>query len=410
LPWKMAAWGSHLDQRLLKSVANRFSSLRSLQEGGLITVSEGPALRDSLVKDGEDKTEFRRELVGKPELDAEALTRMRHLFSFPSNSIRQSSKHYLRLRAGRRTLEICNPPHVIVSAARNFAVYTEEFLVVPSRQIGIISASDDRDLLKALSLFLSSDFAFYHQFFTSTQFGVQRGRGTLSALLRMPMPLGELPRSELRKWTRLHSRLLKTTPRKSGVELENSHSLFASDDTGDDLDSLLSELNELVFDSLQFGERERALVNDLVHVRLELNDGKLGDAAVHPPSRKVINAYAKRLKKELDAYVGRVAEKKHAVDVIHDKQSGMIQIDIVAKDKANIAVSEVGADDRLAKQLSRARDTLRQEVAQWVYFNRDLRMYNGTKTYLFKPMQRFHWTESQAMIDANEIVAETIST
>jgi hypothetical protein len=66
------------------------------------------------------------------------------------------------------------------------------------------------------------------------------------------------------------------------------------------------------------------------------------------------------------------------------------------------------ADEATAKQLTKTRSNLREEAAQWVYFDRDLKIYSGTKTFLFKPMQRFHWTESQAMIDANEIIAETL--
>jgi hypothetical protein len=43
-----------------------------------------------------------------------------------------------------------------------------------------------------------------------------------------------------------------------------------------------------------------------------------------------------------------------------------------------------------------------------VYFDRNLRVYEGTKTFVFKPMQRFHWTESQALMDARQIIAETL--
>jgi hypothetical protein len=43
-----------------------------------------------------------------------------------------------------------------------------------------------------------------------------------------------------------------------------------------------------------------------------------------------------------------------------------------------------------------------------VYFERNLRMYEETRTYLFKPMQRIHWTESQALADASSIIADTL--
>jgi hypothetical protein len=407
LPWKVAAWGSHFDRQLLKSLSRRVPSLQDVQDAGTLTVSEGPALRDKLIENGEDRTELRKELVEANELDIDRLARLRHVFSFPDNSIRLCTKHFLRLRAGRRTLRVCYPPHVIVSAARHFAVYSDEFLVVPSRQIGIISESNDRDFLKALSLFLSSDFAFYHQFFTATEFGVKRDRATINALLQMPMPLADLNRSQLTEWVKLHNHFVKMTPRRIGERKTVSPALFpqVSDDVSD---GMLNELNRMVFDCLHLDERERALVNDLVHVRLELNDGKIGEPAVGLPEPKVLRAYSRRLKKELDAYLGDEGGAKHKIDVVYDKHSGMIQIDVVNHLKSNAAVSVFAADEATAKQLAKTRDNLREEAAQWVYFDRDLKIFRGTKTFLFKPMQRFHWTESQAMIDANEVIAETL--
>ena len=64
------------------------------------------------------------------------------------------------------------------------------------------------------------------------------------------------------------------------------------------------------------------------------------------------------------------------------------------------------ADQKTARRLEETRKRLRKEHAQWVYFNRDLRIYEGNRLYLLKPMQRFHWTVSQAMSDALEIIGE----
>jgi hypothetical protein len=109
---------------------------------------------------------------------------------------------------------------------------------VPSRQIGIISESGDSEFLKALSLFLSSDFAFYHQFFASTEFGIKRDRTTLNTLLQMPIPLSELSRSELTLWTQLHTKLIKTAPRKVGNNSSPSPLLFTDEE--DQLDPLVT--------------------------------------------------------------------------------------------------------------------------------------------------------------------------
>jgi hypothetical protein len=62
----------------------------------------------------------------------------------------------------------------------------------------------------------------------------------------------------------------------------------------------------------------------------------------------------------------------------------------------------------MARELQTMQLFLRERRSQWIYFNRNLRIYEGTTTYIAKPMQRLHWLESQAMIDANEIIAETL--
>ena len=46
-------------------------------------------------------------------------------------------------------LLVSRPPHIIVDATRRFAVFTEEFLAVPARQIGIAGPNDSAPLLKA---------------------------------------------------------------------------------------------------------------------------------------------------------------------------------------------------------------------------------------------------------------------
>jgi len=402
LAWKVATWGSHNDVRLLRRLSRQFSAIIQLQEDVLLEVAQGPELRSRLIASGSEKTEFQDELHGKKELDMSSLGGLRYVFRVPSNAITKCTNHYTRRKQG---LEVCRGPHIVVSAARTFAVYEEDYLVVPARQIGIVSPTDDRDFLKALSLYLSSDFAFYHQFFTSSQFGVKRDVATLDALKQMPCPLAGMSRDGLKPWVALHKKLIKTTPRTIDNKKSSAKTLFDEDDG---LQQLLVELNDLVSDSLGLTQRDRALVSDLVNIRLELNDGKVGRPAVEPPKVADLKRYAKRLQTELDEFIGNDSEHRHSVEIIHDKESGMICVDFVpSKKAAPIVVSS--AENETATALSETRQQLQEEIGQWVYFNRDLRLYDGTKTYLFKPMQRFHWTESQAMIDASEIIAETVS-
>jgi hypothetical protein len=164
LPWKLATWGSELDEKLLRRLARQFPHLCDLEDDQVVIVSEGLQLRHC--QDGVEKVDPVPEVAGKLQLDVKELKKLRHFFAFPDRALKtvEPELSFARKRGGvRLPLSVCRPPHVIVSAARNFAIYSEEFIVVPPRQIGIVSTSDDRNFLKALALFLSSDFAFYHQ-------------------------------------------------------------------------------------------------------------------------------------------------------------------------------------------------------------------------------------------------------
>ncbi|NLF67803.1 MAG: SAM-dependent DNA methyltransferase [Candidatus Anammoximicrobium sp.] len=416
LPWKLAAWGSSLDQRLLSKLGRRFLTLRDLERHRKVLISEGLQLRRAPASEEDEEVDLVEEAVGKNKLDVGPLARLRHVFAFPADAIVPVEPDLRFARKGRTQLplSVCRPPNVIVSAARNFAVYHDDFLVVPARQIGIVSPTGDEDFLKALSLYLSSDFAFYHQFLTSTQFGVQRGLATLNALRRMPFSIESTPRNELVRWSELHSELVQTKPRTIGDTSpaertpERQLRLAGMGDVDKKLGRLLEELNGLVSESLGLDDGERALIHDLVHVRLALNDGKTGPAAVRPPKVVELRTYAERLKSELDDFMDVQSAKRHQVAVIHDGLSGMVQVDLIRDSAAARKVQVMKADNAAARELERTRQRLRVQRSQWVYFDRNLRIYEGTRTFVFKPMQRFHWTESQAMVDARQIIAETL--
>jgi hypothetical protein len=198
---------------------------------------------------GGDGYEAISSLVGVKVADVKLLKGWRRVFSFESFELPDNKDGFLRIRGGRKGLMVCRPPHVIVSAARNFAVFSDEFVVVPPRQIGIVNVNDDRALLKALALYLSSDFALYHQFFTATHFGVQRAIASLRALRQIPIPLLKLTRDELAEWAALHDRLVRTKPRilpdPKQPELDESPA-------DDGQDAMVAELNCRVSDALGF--------------------------------------------------------------------------------------------------------------------------------------------------------------
>ncbi len=418
LPWKLAMWGTPWDERLIKRLERKWESLDMLVDANLAIIAEGSQLRDAPPKKETVKTEYEHipKLGIFRILDVTQLARLRDIFTFPSNALAMNTCAWLRLRGGKEGLRVSEAPQIHVSAARNYAVYSDESILVPPRQIGIASPTKDELFLKALSLYLSSDFAFYHQFLRSSQAGIKRDVSTLEALRQLPVPLTRLSRAELQIWADLHAELVKLPPRElhekppAAVETDLFNTAAASPDPIDATRTrLLTRLNDLTAEALGLDARERALVHDLVRVRLALNDGKRGDEAMRPPTPGELATYARRLKQELDDFISDSSDRRHRVTILHEADSAMIEVDLIRDAVAAETPSILPASAPLAAKLRRTRADLLTEHAQWVYFDRNLRVYRGTKTYLFKPMQRFHCTESAAMLDAGELIAETLA-
>ena len=390
LPWKLAMWGSALDAKVLQAVKRNFRTVGDIETAERLALSQGPELRDSAGE--KDENEHHPELIGEAALDLGPLKRRRYLVRFPKESIRllKDSEVFLNKRAGiKRKLNICRPPHVVVSVSRNFAVYTEKFLVVPSRQIGITSPTGDQSLLKAMALYLNSDFVEYHQFLQSPQSGVDRLINTLTALRALPFPF-EDPAS-LERWGALYSRI-------------------AGDPTKDDFDQtgFIDELNELTSDSLKLNSHARAAVWDLTRVRMGLNQGKVEQSAVGHPSKNELETYRQTLGDDLDQFTSQSSSVRHSVDILTGADSGLVAIELVHGIEAQRAGNIWTASSSEALQLAETRRRLMEQRAQWLYFNRNLRVYEGSRTYILKPLQRFHWTRTQAIQDAAEIIADCL--
>ena len=392
LTWKISMWGSQIDITVLKNVGKRFRTIGDLEQDKVIAIAQGPELRASEHTSG-DATERHPELAGRLTLDVDRLKGRQYLLRFPREALRkiQMTETFVRKRGGiSLPLSACKPPHVIMGNSRKFAIYTESFIVVPPRQTGIIAPSGNKGILKALALYLNSDFVAYHQFLTSSEAGIQKSISTKKSLRSLPVPF-EDP-AILKNWERLYSRLESKTAGRDDFDQEE----------------WVKELNNLTFESLRFDSRARAAVHDLVRVRFAFTRGKAGREAVRQPSLDELEGYARTLRNDLDNFVGESSSIRHRVEVLFSGESGLVGVDIVRDIKVRQPIRVLQSNDAAAKQMQIARSMLTERRNQWLYFNRNLRIYDGSKTYILKPPQRLYWTQTQAMQDAGEIIADSI--
>lgn len=423
LPWKLAMWGSVRDKRLLERIDARFPSLSEFAEGNGLSISQGLELRklksgkqlDLKLKANEDDPESQleklepiEEVIDENQLIMKSLRRSQRIFSFPDRAFQiiEPSRGYVRTRGGRNPLSICYPPHITVHAARKFAVFSNEFFVVPHPQIGIAGGTTKEDILKALALYLSSDFAVYHQFLSSTVWGIERDRPTKADLARIPIPLGELKKGDLEIWAQLHDKLASS--KRSPQSRKRQISLFEQENTAPATEDIVKRMNELVYGLLGIGETERWLIHDLLNVRKKLNNGRIAKEAFAPASIKEIREYAETLRNELDQFIGDNGASAHCVEVFLTQRRSLIKISLDEKPVEKL-IKIVETDKQTDEEFRDLQRRSSKPLGQWIYFNRNLRIYEGPTTYLLKPRERLCWLKSQALVDADEFIADMVA-
>lgn len=388
LTWKIAMWGTSRDRKILERTNKNFQgqTIDSLQQFGIGQPCEGFQLR---TEDSDDELEHHPELEGGLTLNMNKLRNSGRIFTFPASALGELSKEecFVRVRGGLSGLAASQPPHIVIDASRRFAVYSEEFIAIPPRQVGISGKAESKDYLRALSLFLSSDFARYHQFFYSPKWGIDESIADLSTLKALPVPLAGLTKGELREWADLHREL------QDSIDHE-----------------LLDQLNDAVFKLINIRLHERWLIEDFVELHMQLNKGKFTKEVSRSPNSAERSLYLTSLRDCLDGYIFENSGMRHKLQVLADRESALIAISLV-KSKSAIEPLIGQADDPASTDLKIIRDNLRQRHSQWVYFDRKLKVYDSQRgvLYQFKPLQRLHWTRRQAVLDADDIIAETLS-
>ena len=120
-------------------------------------------------------------------------------------------------------------------------------------------------------------------------------------------------------------------------------------------------------------------------------------------------AYANVLKAELDSFLDGDIKDQHRITVFYSNDLAMAKIDHPRKPPAG-SVTVVRVEDQdTENKFKKIREDLLTKQGQWIYFNRNLKLFEGRTTYFVKPLQRFSWLKSQALVDADEFIAEKLT-
>jgi hypothetical protein len=387
LTWKLAMWGSERERRMLSRI-QRFPSFQEWAEVYEISFAEAPSLRKG---PGKGLT-FEKALAGKKRLTFEKLRNAESIFSMSQLPYKLLPEElcYVRERGGRKGFEICEPPHVIVDVGRRFAVYSDEFCIPPAGQIAL--HGKDPSLLKALAAYLCSSVARWFQFFVSSQWGVAASIARQADLRLLPIPLASMATDRIGQLIATYDELQKCQQRALPNDARSQ--------------DLRRSLEEQVLNALELRPQERDLIKGFFDGPWQLIKGKFPAEAVDPAEPTDIREYCLSLRRELDEYLLE-RNVRHQISAAFDDKQVYLTIEGKRTNRAIEPVINYSGNGQ-SQALKRIGERLRRKHSQRVYFEKSLYFYERGRMWFLKPRRRIEWNVRQALLDADDLIAELL--
>jgi len=400
--WKRALWGTARDERVLNRLRRVFpKTLEQLVDERDWALNLGIQLRRSKGTSRDPNFDVFTIMTNRGDDEQSAKTYAKWFEGLKVTEPKQPSKAprrltvpkqwlvdndwgtFIRERGGTEGLKIIPAPHLFLW--NEYAALSDTPSIFRHPRIGVAAPPNDRDWLKAVSVIWTSSITRYYLFLElSAGWGISRSTIDLGDARRMPMP--DLDRDIVSQLSSLHTELAaKETHLKDRQDWQRQ--------LDERLASILSIPSQIMLVAREFSE-----------FRLPLVKGQAPRHLTRAPDTPQLTKYARRLKAELDGFMER-NDRHHNVIVRTSDVGAVASIEIAhngGRGTAIVIEAEPGHS-------STARDILNaasQQYGQWVYVQRSVRVFSGNTIHLCKPARRLEWTETQALLDCADIIAE----
>jgi type I restriction-modification system DNA methylase subunit len=432
--WKLALWGNQIDRRIIERIKHTFTkTLKEFCVDKKWTLCEGPQLRSG-ESNSHSGLEYIPVLKGKKRFNTAAMSKSLYMYTIPGNALETipEKEYYIRKRGGKTGLKLTTAPHIIISSSwMSFIIYSNRDFIIPPRQIGISASVKNRenvDFMKAISLYLSSRLVAYVLFFHVPEWGVFRHarKVTLNDVREIPVPdftpdrIAELAhlQEELVKTEKKEISKLSSDLRKKRLLAQPIPSNDIDDDTGlpanltsaeketieREIARIRKELQERidnnVYEVLKIPRDIRRVVEDFFDFRLPLDTPSKRALAIRKPTADELENYAGELRDKLDDFL--TGESFVRVTIFYSDDLIESIVEVVDKDgpfPIDGNCIKPGNKTR-ASLLTELAGNLRQQVSQWLYIQRGLRLFDGPRIHIYKTPRIIDWTRTQARIDA----------
>ena len=264
---------------------------------------------------------------------------------------------------------------------------------------GISLARAPEDLKYRLNAILNSDLATYLMFFLSSILGWERDVIEIRDWLQLPLPPTILQSDPDGSWPAVldRERWLRTQ-RKRG-----------SDAYGDeDLKGVKGELDDHISRLYDLSDQEKVLMADTLKYTITpflQRNSRHATAMLERPTPEQLHDYAVRLCHQINGILRQAGMQLDATVVV-GRQLGLNACRFAWRQgNGGSQTSELNAES-IRDVLAQMSNDLRATVADRLYVQQDLRVYDDQAFWIIKPSQARLWSETAALNDADAVLRE----
>lgn len=394
--WKEAFWGTPRDRRFLARLRD-YSTISNREKKN----DESWKVDEGFNEKGDGKPKDREILHEIPFLPSRAV----RAYVIPKSSLVDQPPTFEPKRLGNEAIfrapHILFPQGVAEDGSRIKAGFSSFDCSFKHAVRGIHADWANEDELRFLTCALASELALYFFFHTSFNWAIDRPYilGTEYELFPFPRPDNKQQSQLIKLVAKIHRHMESTIYRnpdqyKSVVE---QHS---------------ADLDQLVFTYFDIDSWEQALIEDTVQVWIPSATPRRDEKSIPAlePSREIHRFdYMKLLLEALNTWAKRSDRRiEGGIIVSQEANMGIVSLRKVDRFSAQMPVTHEESSEKLDTALQRLSDLLPEETKS-IRLLRNLKIFDGDRLDILKPLARRYWTKTAALNDADEIAAAVLT-
>ena len=399
--WKRMSTASARDRRLL----DRLSSLPRLREC-VRQPREGENSKPWLIAEGfqpfgkNDSQSSRKRLQLPSRLFVPATSDGLQLFLLQEDC--QTRSETVITRRTIRDPQIFRAPHVLVTKGFRSIAFADFDVSFQHALRGIAGPNSDRQLLMFLASYMRSPIAQYFQFHTSSNWGVSRQEVHVEELLRLPFPRPEATHDPARAKAIIEeaASVVQMATRESKKLLVHREQV---------VEQAQEKIDELIYEYFDVAATERVLVEDTVRIAFEsFRPSAHTDSipTIKPSTPEDRERYTNRLCQTLNGWT-----QSHETRITSSTCASIgIGIGLVVLEQTvgqRNGVPQVNPNGDLLVALDNLRDAASTK-SNTFELARGIKVFDGSRLYLVKPLGLRYWSETAALNDADEIAGSIL--